>query len=50
MNNFSAVGRIGRDAVTRFTQAGKAVTSWALAVDREINKLNKMKTKKKGDK
>jgi len=34
MNNFSAVGRIGRDAVTRFTQAGKAVTSWALAVDR----------------
>ncbi|QDY48757.1 single-stranded DNA-binding protein [Stenotrophomonas maltophilia] len=34
MNNFSAVGRIGRDAVTRFTQAGKAVTGWALAVDR----------------
>lgn len=34
MNNFSAVGRIGRDAVTRFTQAGKAVTSWTLAVDR----------------
>lgn len=33
MNNFSAVGRIGRDAVTRFTQAGKAVTGWALAVD-----------------
>lgn len=34
MNNFSAVGRIGRDAVTRFTQAGKAVTGWALAVDK----------------
>lgn len=34
MNNFSAVGRIGRDAVTRFTQTGKAVTGWALAVDR----------------
>lgn len=34
MNNFSAVGRIGRDAVTRFTQAGKAVTGWTLAVDR----------------
>jgi single-strand DNA-binding protein len=34
VNNFSAVGRIGRDAVTRFTQAGKAVTGWALAVDK----------------
>lgn len=34
MNNFAAVGRIGRDAVTRFTQAGKAVTGWALAVDK----------------
>lgn len=34
MNNFSAVGRIGRDAVTRFTQGGKAVTGWALAVDK----------------
>lgn len=33
MNNFSGVGRIGRDAVTRFTQAGKAVTGWALAID-----------------
>lgn len=34
MNNFSAVGRIGRDAVTRFTQGGKPVTGWALAVDK----------------
>jgi single-strand DNA-binding protein len=34
MNNFTAIGRIGRDAVTRFTQGGKAVTGWALAVDR----------------
>lgn len=34
MNNFAAVGRIGRDAVTRFTQGGKAVTGWALAVDK----------------
>lgn len=33
MNNFSAIGRIGRDAVTRYTQAGKPVTGWALAVD-----------------
>lgn len=33
MNNFTAIGRIGRDAVTRFTQAGKPVTGWALAVD-----------------
>lgn len=33
MNNFSAVGRVGRDAVTRFTQAGKPVTGFSLAVD-----------------
>lgn len=33
MNNFNAIGRIGRDAVTRHTQGGKAVTGWALAVD-----------------
>lgn len=33
MNNFSAVGRVGRDAVTRFTQGGKPVTGWALAID-----------------
>ena len=33
MNNFTAIGRIGRDAVTRYTQAGKPVTGWALAVD-----------------
>lgn len=33
MNSFNAIGRIGRDAVTRYTQAGKAVTGWALAVD-----------------
>lgn len=34
MNNFTAIGRIGRDAVTRYTQGGKAVTGWALAVDK----------------
>ncbi|WDS36195.1 single-stranded DNA-binding protein [Pseudoxanthomonas sp.] len=34
MNCFNAIGRIGRDAVTRYTQAGKAVTGWALAVDK----------------
>lgn len=34
MNNCSFVGRVGRDAVTRYTQGGKAVTGWALAVDR----------------
>lgn len=33
MNNFSGVGRVGRDAVTRFTQGGKPVTGWALAID-----------------
>ena len=34
MNVFTAIGRVGRDAQTRYTQAGKAVTGWALAVDR----------------
>ena len=33
MNNFNGIGRIGRDAVTRYTQGGKAVTGWALAID-----------------
>lgn len=33
MNNCSFVGRVGRDAVTRHTANGKAVTGWALAVD-----------------
>jgi single-strand DNA-binding protein len=34
MNQFSGIGRIGRDAVTRHTQSGKAVTGWSLAVDK----------------
>lgn len=34
MNVFTAIGRVGRDAVTRYTQGGKAVTGWALAVDK----------------
>jgi single-strand DNA-binding protein len=29
----SGVGRIGKDAVTRFTQAGEAVTGFSLAMD-----------------
>jgi single-strand DNA-binding protein len=33
MNSLNAIGRVGRDAVTRHTQSGKAVTGWALAVD-----------------
>jgi single-strand DNA-binding protein len=33
MNNCTFIGRAGRDAVTRFTTNGKAVTGWALAVD-----------------
>lgn len=33
MNIFTAIGRVGRDAVTRHTQAGKPVTGWSLAVD-----------------
>lgn len=34
MNNFTAIGRVGRDAQTRYTQAGKPVTGWSLAVDK----------------
>lgn len=34
MNSCSFIGRVGRDAVARFTQAGKAVAGWSLAVDR----------------
>lgn len=34
MNNCAFVGRIGKDAVTRYTQAGKPVTGWSLAVDK----------------
>ena len=34
MNCFNAIGRIGRDAATRYTQGGKAVTGWSLAVDK----------------
>lgn len=33
MNICTFVGRIGKDAVTRFTQAGKPITGWSLAVD-----------------
>lgn len=33
MNLCTFIGRIGKDAVTRFTQAGKPVTGWSLAVD-----------------
>lgn len=34
MNNFSAIGRLGRDAEMRYTQGGKAVLGFALAVDK----------------
>ncbi len=34
MNNWSATGRVGRDAITRTTAGGTAVTSWSLAVER----------------
>ena len=30
----TAVGRVGKDAQTRYTQGGTAVTSWSLAVDK----------------
>jgi len=32
MNNLSATGNIGRDAETRFTPNGKAITSFSLAI------------------
>lgn len=34
MNNWSATGRVGRDAITRMTNGGNAVTNWSLAVER----------------
>lgn len=33
MSNFKELVRVGKDAVTRFTQAGKAVTGWSAAFD-----------------
>lgn len=33
MNNFSDVGRVGKDAVTRHTQSGEPVTGFSLAID-----------------
>jgi len=33
MNNFSAMGRIGKDAVVRHTASGEPVAGWSLAVD-----------------
>lgn len=33
MNNCNFIGRVGKDAVVRHTQGGKAVTGWSLAVD-----------------
>lgn len=33
MNVYTCIGRVGKDAVTRFTQGGEPVTGWSLAVD-----------------
>lgn len=33
MNSCNFIGRIGRDAAVRYTQGGKSVTGWSLAVD-----------------
>lgn len=33
MNNCAFIGRCGKDGVTRFTESGKSVTGWSLAVD-----------------
>jgi single-strand DNA-binding protein len=33
MNSCNFIGRVGKDAVTRYTTGGKAVTGWSIAVD-----------------
>ena len=33
MNNFNAIGRVGRDCELRFTDSGDPIGSWSLAVD-----------------
>lgn len=33
MNVFTAIGRVGKDAVVRHTQGGDPVAGWSLAVD-----------------
>ncbi len=33
MNKYCVIGRVGKDAQTRFTQGGDAVTGWSMAVD-----------------
>ena len=33
MNNFSLIGRLTRDPETKFTQSGKAITSFSVAYD-----------------
>ena len=33
MNSCSFIGRAGKDAETRYTQGGKPVTGWSIAVD-----------------
>ena len=33
MNVYTVIGRVGKDAQTRFTQGGDPVTGWSLAVD-----------------
>lgn len=36
MNVLTIAGRIGRDAETRYTQSGKAVTGFSVAVDQRV--------------
>lgn len=33
MNNFNAIGRVGRDCELRFTDSGDPIGSWSIAVD-----------------
>ena len=33
MNNYNAIGRVGKDAVVRQTSNGESVAGWSLAVD-----------------
>ena len=33
MNNYNAIGRVGRDCEIRFTDAGDPIGSWSMAID-----------------
>lgn len=45
INNLTLVGRLTRDPDLRYTQSGKAVCSFVLAVDREMSKEKREEAK-----